>query len=117
MAKSSRLNTRVHKLLGLVVGAQLLLWTVSGLFFTLIPIEQVRGEHLRAEGVAALRRACELSQVALLDDHDWYFEGATLILESQEDNGRFQPGSVVDNCFAILFLKKASLPVFTGGGR
>lgn len=38
---------RAHKILALVVGIQLLFWTVSGLFFTLYPIEQIRGEHLR----------------------------------------------------------------------
>ena len=75
------------------------------------------GQANRLYFLYGLERACELSQVALLDDHDWYFEGATLILESQGANGRFQPGSEVENCFAILFLKKASLPVFTGGGR
>ena len=35
----------VHKWLALIVGAQILLWVVSGLFFTLFPIEQVRSEH------------------------------------------------------------------------
>jgi len=40
---------RVHKLLGLVIGLQFLFWTVSGLFFTLYPIEQIRGDHLRAQ--------------------------------------------------------------------
>jgi hypothetical protein len=47
MSINARRVARVHKLLGLVVGFQLLFWTVSGLFFTLFPIEQIRGEHLR----------------------------------------------------------------------
>ncbi|MEL7452326.1 MAG: PepSY domain-containing protein [Pseudomonadota bacterium] len=38
---------RLHKLVGLVVGLQILFWTGSGLFFTIFPIEQVRGNHLR----------------------------------------------------------------------
>jgi uncharacterized iron-regulated membrane protein len=33
-----------HRWLGLLIGIQLLLWTVSGLYFTLIPIEAIRGE-------------------------------------------------------------------------
>lgn len=61
-----------------------------------------------------LERACELSQVARLDEHDWYFEGATILLEMQASDGRFRNGGFVDLCFAVLFLKKASLPVFTG---
>ena len=37
---------RAHKILALVVGAQFLFWTASGLFFTIFPIEKIRGEHL-----------------------------------------------------------------------
>lgn len=40
---------RSHNIIGLVVGLQVFLWVLSGLFFTLFPIEQVRGDHLRAE--------------------------------------------------------------------
>ncbi len=39
---------RTHNLLGLIVGAQVLLWVASGLFFALRPIEEVRGDHLRS---------------------------------------------------------------------
>lgn len=37
---------KVHRWLGLFVGIQLLAWTISGLYFTLIPIEEIRGDHL-----------------------------------------------------------------------
>ncbi len=36
----------LHKWLGLIVGAQLLIWTATGLFFSVFPIEQIRGDHL-----------------------------------------------------------------------
>jgi len=36
-----------HKWLALVVGLQVLAWALSGLFMSVVPIEQVRGEHLR----------------------------------------------------------------------
>tara|TARA_R110002072_G_scaffold231648_2_gene389027 strand:+ start:393 stop:1091 length:699 start_codon:yes stop_codon:yes gene_type:complete len=49
-----RLIPRLHNILGLVVGGQVVLWIVSGFFFTIFPIEQVRGEHLRAEAPAAI---------------------------------------------------------------
>ena len=39
---------QIHTTLAAVVGAQLLLWLVSGLFMVAAPIETVRGEHLRA---------------------------------------------------------------------
>jgi hypothetical protein len=46
---SPRLARRIaslHKWLGLIVGAQLLVWTATGLYFAAIPIQQIRGEHL-----------------------------------------------------------------------
>jgi hypothetical protein len=42
---------RAHNVLGLVVGAQVVLWVASGLFFALKPIEEVRGERLRTPAV------------------------------------------------------------------
>jgi uncharacterized iron-regulated membrane protein len=36
----------VHKWLALLIGLQIVFWVVSGLFFTLFPIEQIRSEHL-----------------------------------------------------------------------
>lgn len=38
--------TRIHKWVGLVLGLQLLFWVGSGFFFTLFPIDEVRGRHL-----------------------------------------------------------------------
>jgi len=46
---------RFHRILALVIGVQLLAWTASGLFFTIWPIEVVRGEHLlKPEGEATV---------------------------------------------------------------
>ena len=47
-----------------------------------------------------------------LNGRDWYFDGATSLLEEQAKGGNWGP--VIDTCFAILFLKKAALPVITG---
>ncbi len=44
----SRRMRQIHNVLALVVGTQILLWMVSGLYFTIYPIETVRGAHLRA---------------------------------------------------------------------
>lgn len=33
-----------HRWISLIIGVQLLLWTISGLYFSLVPIETVRGE-------------------------------------------------------------------------
>ena len=45
----TRLALTLHKWLALVIGVQVLLWFASGLFFTAVPIERVRSEHLRRE--------------------------------------------------------------------
>jgi hypothetical protein len=47
MARMARRVARVHKVVGLVAGALLLSWTASGLFFTLFPIETIRGDPWR----------------------------------------------------------------------
>jgi len=59
-----------------------------------------------------LERACELNQVALLGEHDWYFEGAVRLLVSQSDDGNW--GDWVATAFGLLFLKKTALPAMTG---
>jgi uncharacterized iron-regulated membrane protein len=47
MNRLTRFFRRLHNLLGLIVGAQVLLWVLSGLIFTIKPIEAVRGDPLR----------------------------------------------------------------------
>lgn len=42
----ARLASFVHKWLALLVGIQIVFWVVSGLFFTLFPIQQIRSENL-----------------------------------------------------------------------
>lgn len=59
-----------------------------------------------------LERACELNRIAYLGKKDWYFDGATLLIEEQNDNGRW--GNEIDTSFAILFLMKAALPAISG---
>lgn len=49
MATSRFRLSRIHIWLGWMAGVPLLLWTVSGLWMVARPIEEVRGEHLRAE--------------------------------------------------------------------
>ena len=59
---------KLHNIIGLVVGFQLLFWTASGLFFTIFPIEKIRGTTLRApinHGTLALEHVqVEASQAA-----------------------------------------------------
>lgn len=41
---------RLHKWLALIVGLQLVMWTLSGFMMTTVPIEDVHGDHLRKMG-------------------------------------------------------------------
>jgi hypothetical protein len=62
----------------------------------------------------SLERACELSRTGRIDDWDWYAEGAEVLLALQDVHGRFARATLEEQCFAVLFLKKAQLPVLTG---
>lgn len=46
-ASTIRRLSRLHKLLGLIIGLQVLFWTVSGFYFTLFPIETIHGDPWR----------------------------------------------------------------------
>jgi len=43
------LYRKAHRWLGVVAAIQLLVWTGSGLFFALIPIDDIRGAHLQGQ--------------------------------------------------------------------
>lgn len=47
-----RVLHRTHIWLGWIIGGQLLLWMLSGLVMSALPIERVRGEHLTREAPA-----------------------------------------------------------------
>jgi hypothetical protein len=51
-ARIMRTLTRWHIWLGWLVGVPIVLWLASGLFMTLRPLPEVRGEHLRREVAA-----------------------------------------------------------------
>lgn len=53
---------RLHKWLGLIVAVQLLIWTATGLFFTVFAIERIRGDDLF---IQAETQAVDLSRVAI----------------------------------------------------
>jgi len=44
----------IHKWLALIIGIQIFIWIATGLFFTVVPIEQIRSEH-RIREVAPLQ--------------------------------------------------------------
>ncbi|MGX7953525.1 PepSY domain-containing protein [Tsuneonella sp. HG249] len=53
MSAAARVAGKVHKWLALLMAIQVLFWFVSGLFFAIAPIEQVRSEHVKAKDIPA----------------------------------------------------------------
>lgn len=65
-----------------------------------------------------LERAGIFGRARYFGEHDWYEEGAEILLPDQEPDGGWRPPNrVVESCFAILFLKRATsrmkVPVIT----
>jgi hypothetical protein len=67
----------------------------------------------------SMERACMLAGITTIGGHDWYYEGASLIVKEQKDNGSWSGsyGEIVDTCFALLFLKRAYIGVITSDGQ
>lgn len=62
----ARLASFVHKWLALLVGIQIVFWVVSGLFFTIFPIEQIRSENLIRPSQAQPLETATLASLASL---------------------------------------------------
>ncbi|MGO3127542.1 MAG: PepSY domain-containing protein [Luteimonas sp.] len=59
---------RAHKWIGLLIGVQALLWTVSGVYMTVISLDIIHGDHLaHAHRDALAQDTAYLPQSALLD--------------------------------------------------
>jgi hypothetical protein len=76
-----------------------------------------------------LERALVIAQKRLLGSHDWWSEGARLLVAAQTEDGAWRPPSpllgfggpggpgaapydtaLLDTCFALLFLRRAAFP-------
>ena len=62
-----------------------------------------------------LERACMVAGIDKVGSHDWFIEGADVLLRRQRRSGEFRgPLGLADHCFALLFLKRAYVPVASG---
>jgi hypothetical protein len=63
----------------------------------------------------ALERVGRLARIEKIGSRTWYPEGVTALLEGQKQDGSWGPcdysNPVLDTCFAILFLKRATRPL------
>lgn len=66
-----------------------------------------------------VERVGDLSGRKEFNGKDWYTRGAMLLIERQEEGGKWtdasgwEPHDVLGTCFALLFLKRATIPVVT----
>ena len=91
------------------------------------PGDLARAYHWTYYYLYGLERSCELAGVAHLQGHDWYFEGAMALLHWQRESGEWPPehrshgddyGFAVERTsFAVLFLMKSALPVYSLGRK
>lgn len=68
----------------------------------------------------SLERALVMLEVESIAGHEWYLEGSEVILSWQRNDGAWEGAfntAVVDTSFALLFLKRAIIPVATGSKR
>jgi hypothetical protein len=70
----------------------------------------------------ALERAGMLFDVESFGGNNWYWKGVPVLLQNQNGDGSWgkrenKEENTWDTCFAILFLKKATKGVATGGGK
>lgn len=71
-----------------------------------------------------LERVGALAPTETIGDHDWYAEGASFLVQQQSPQGHWGSslgGGHPQTCFALLFLRRATMPVSGGlhltGGR
>jgi hypothetical protein len=69
----------------------------------------------------ALERTGMLYDTALIGNHDWYLDGARVLLAAQKADGSWDASHFKhptwDTCFAILFLKRATKRLVASTGR
>jgi Mg-chelatase subunit ChlD len=60
-----------------------------------------------------LERVGVLAGTEFIGEHEWYPEGARHLVRTQEADGSWGNDPFVDTCYAILFLRRATLPLET----
>ncbi|MEE9311874.1 MAG: hypothetical protein V3V10_05610, partial [Planctomycetota bacterium] len=58
----------------------------------------------------SLERIAMMQDIRYLGVHDWYWEGASALVELQDSDGNWGAG-FADTCFALLFLKRGTVRI------
>jgi hypothetical protein len=65
----------------------------------------------------AMERAGMLNGLATLGGHDWYYEGAQILISNQSEAGTWFGSTLYDQAFCVQFLKRATMNVATPTGK
>lgn len=85
-----------------------LAWLQANFTVAMNPGTAGPGESWHYYYLYGLERMGILGHLRHVGRHDWYAEGAELLLGEQFDDGSWQHGEVVETAFALLFLKRSS---------
>jgi hypothetical protein len=94
---------------------------VLALFTKQYPVPDPRRDRPGGHGgsiyydLYSLERAMMIAKLDRLAGRDWYHDGAMFIVLNQESGGEWI--DTTDTCFALLFLKRAYIPVATGDNK
>ena len=94
-------------------------WLADNMTVRYHPGAMIRQQRWLYYYLYGLERAALLSGVALIQDRDWYFEGAMMLALTQNAEGdwpgELSPDEAIErDAMAILFLKQSTTPVLTG---
>jgi len=80
-----RLLRKIHRWLGLFMALQIIAWMVSGLWFTIFPIAEIRGEHLtRPAAELSLQRLDAVAGLSTVQEAlDLHFGGEWTLAEAR----------------------------------
>ncbi len=96
-------------------------WDGTAWLQTYWAVDRNPGGRYRIYYLYCLERVGDLRGLHLIAGHDWYREGAQVLLDSQyprgfwwDDSSHF-PCDLLSTCFALLFLERATVAVSTSG--
>jgi hypothetical protein len=102
---------KTHRYLGLFLGIQFLMWTISGLYFSWTDIDEIHGDHFRSEpkqqvftdlaGLSGLSFDQPVESLVLTNllGEPYYFVNESMLIHAR--SGVFKPGISEEEAVAI----------------
>lgn len=115
--KFSKLNRKIHRYLGIIIGIQFLFWTISGLYFSWTNLDDIHGDTFRLEHKPVYFDNLLLSsQISLpkikslelrnVNDSPFYWVNDSILVNAK--NGKFKNG--ISKTEAVQIANKNVIP-------